>query len=62
MSTYREMPCKYYLAYGSCEKGREASFKKYCQHCDKYVARAHKHFMNKKRELIEKERGKIIDY
>ena len=56
MSTYREMPCKYYLAYGSCEKGREASFKKYCQHCDKYVARAHKHFMNKK------ERGKIIDY
>ena len=61
MSTYREVPCKYYQAYGSCQKGREASHKKYCQHCSKYEARARVQTTNKKKAFIEKERGKIKD-
>ncbi len=58
MSTYREVPCRFYKAYGNCEKGRTASHNKYCQHCSKYEARARIHAINKKRAFIEKERGK----
>lgn len=40
MARYREIPCKYYIALGQCQKGRAAQHKTYCQHCDKYVPRA----------------------
>lgn len=62
MSTYREVPCKHYLAFGSCAKGRTASHYKYCQHCGKYEARAHIHVANRKKAYNEKERGKVLEY
>lgn len=37
MAKYREIPCKYYEAFGLCQKGRNACHKTYCQHCGKYV-------------------------
>ena len=40
MAKYREVPCKYYVALGQCQKGREAEHKGYCQHCGKYEPRA----------------------
>ena len=40
MAHFRETPCKYYVAYGECTKGREADYKGYCQHCSKYSPRA----------------------
>lgn len=40
MARYREIPCKYYIALGQCQKGRAAQHKTYCQHCDKYVPHA----------------------
>ena len=35
MARYREIPCKYYIALGQCQKGRAAQHKTYCQHCEK---------------------------
>lgn len=49
MAKFREVPCKYYLSAGQCEKGREASYKGYCQHCDKYLPRAKVWCVNKKK-------------
>ena len=49
MAKFREVPCKYYVsALDPCLKNREASYKGYCQHCDKYEARPHGHLINKK--------------
>ena len=31
MATYRESPCKYYIAYQQCQKGRRAEHGGYCQ-------------------------------
>ena len=62
MSTYREVPCKYYIAFGSCSKGRAASHKRYCQHCGKYKPRARVHIVNRKKAYNEKMRGKIEEY
>lgn len=59
MSSYREVPCKYYLAYGEYEKGREANHKKYCQHFGKYIPRAKVKKINKKKQYIEKQRSKF---
>lgn len=39
MADYREAPCQYYLNEGNCSKGREGTYKSYCQKCRKYVAR-----------------------
>ena len=50
MARYREIPCKYYIALGQCQKGRAAQHKTYCQHCDKYVPRARVRCMNKKKK------------
>lgn len=58
MSKYREIPCKYYLSFGECSKGREAKHKGYCQHCDKYCPRAKVRHLNKKKQYIEKQRSK----
>lgn len=54
MAKYREIPCRFYMAYGVCKKGREASHKKYCQHCDKYYPRAKVKCINKKRQMKDK--------
>lgn len=58
MSKYRENPCKYYLCYGECSKGREAAHTGYCQHCDKYCPHAKVHHINKKKQYNERQRSK----
>ena len=35
----RGVVCKFYVCEGSCSKGREGTFHKYCQKCDKYSPR-----------------------
>lgn len=53
MAKFREVPCKYYVsAIDLCQKNREASYKHYCQHCDKYEARPHKPIHNKKKQKL----------
>lgn len=34
----REIACKYYIAEKQCSKGREGTFRKYCQKCSLYLA------------------------
>ncbi|HIS48619.1 MAG TPA: hypothetical protein IAB46_13910 [Candidatus Scybalocola faecigallinarum] len=53
MAKYREVPCKYYVALGQCQKGREAEHKGYCQHCGKYEPRAKVRSLNKKKQYNE---------
>lgn len=60
MSKYRETPCKYYLAFNECQKGRQAAQSGYCQHCNKYEPRAKVRHINKKRQYLEKIRKKDI--
>ncbi|MCR5101659.1 MAG: hypothetical protein K6B41_09915 [Butyrivibrio sp.] len=60
MSKYRETPCKYYLAFNECQKGREACQAGYCQHCNKYEPRARVRHINKKKQYLEKIRKKDI--
>lgn len=57
MSKFRETPCKYYIAFGQCQKGRDANHKKYCQHCNKYCPRAKVRHFNKKKQYNEKMRA-----
>ncbi|MDO4339119.1 MAG: hypothetical protein Q4C91_13715 [Eubacteriales bacterium] len=59
MAKYREIPCRFYLAYGQCSKGRDASHAGYCQHCDKYEPRARRKCVNKKKLYNEKIRSKF---
>lgn len=54
MAKYRETPCKYYIAFGECQKGREACHKTYCQHCGKYEPRAKMKHKNRKKDLMQK--------
>lgn len=61
MSKYRETPCKYYVAFNDCKKGREACHSGYCQHCDKYYPRAKVRHINKKKKYNEKMRSKFTD-
>lgn len=61
MSKFRETPCKYYVAYGQCTKGRAASHNTYCQHCNKYCPRAKVRHINKKKQYNQKQRERIID-
>ncbi len=58
MAHYRETPCKYYLAFGKCQKGRDACHTGYCQHCGKYEPRARIKHTNKKKQSLEKIRKK----
>lgn len=53
MAKYREVPCKYYVALGQCQKGREAEHKGYCQRCGKYEPRAKVRSLNKKKQYNE---------
>lgn len=54
MATYRETPCKFYLAYMQCQKGRKAEHRGYCQHCGKYVPRAKIRYVNRKKAYLDK--------
>lgn len=54
MSTYRETPCKYYVAHLQCQKGRKAEHGGYCQHCGKYVPRARVRRVNKKKVYLNR--------
>lgn len=58
MSTYREIPCKYYIAFGECQKGRGSHQAGYCQHCRKYEPRAKVRLTNKKKAYFDKLRKK----
>jgi len=58
MAYYRETPCKYYVAFGECTKGREACQSGYCQHCNKYYPRAKVRHINKKKQYNDKLRKK----
>ena len=36
MARDREIACESYVCEGNCSKGREGTFRKYCQTCNKY--------------------------
>lgn len=57
MAKFREQPCKNYICNGECQKGREANYKGYCQHCDLYVPRANIKTENMKKEKLYKIKG-----
>lgn len=57
MAKDRQTPCKYYIAFGECSKGREANHKGYCQKCGKYVPRVKERHLNRKKQKLEKIRG-----
>lgn len=59
MAVLRETPCKYYLSFGECSKGREACHTGYCQKCNKYAPRAKVHHPNLKKLELDKIRRKI---
>ena len=61
MAKFRETPCKYYICKGSCEKGRDAEYKGFCQHCTKYEPRAKQKSRNRKKDYNEKERSKVYE-
>ena len=54
MATYRETPCKFYIALGECSKGREAKHTGYCQRCNKYEPRAKARKVNRKKQILAK--------
>lgn len=56
MAIYREQPCKFYVALGTCSKGRNAQHKGYCQHCGKYQPRAKVRRFNRKKQKLDKMR------
>lgn len=56
MAHYRETPCKYYISFGQCTKGRVACHTGCCQHCGKYEPRARVRHINKKKQYLNKVR------
>ena len=54
MATYRETPCKYYIAHLQCQKGRRAEHGGYCQHCGKYLPRVRVRHVNKKKVYLNR--------
>ena len=40
MARTRERQCEFYICEGQCSKGREGTFLKQCQTCNKYCAKA----------------------
>lgn len=59
MAKLREVPCKFYMAFGECQYGREACHKGYCQHCGKYEPRAKVRSINRKKEALRRMRAEI---
>ena len=60
MARYREIPCKYYIAMGQCQKGRQACHKTYCQHCGKDEPRGKVKCPNRKKQDLYHRRVKDI--
>ena len=60
MAKYREIPCKYYIAMGQCQKGRQACHRTNCQHCGKYEPRARVKCINRKKQDLYRSRAKDI--
>ena len=60
MARYREIPCKYYIAMGQFQKGRQACHRTYCQHCGKYEPRAKVKCVNRKKQDLYHRRAKDI--
>lgn len=58
MATYRETVCKYYIAFGICQKGRDACQEHYCQKCNKYEPRVRERHINKKKKRLDEIRKK----
>ena len=56
MAKMREEVCRFYIAFGQCEKGRDASQKGYCQKCSQYEPRARRRHLNRKKQELEKVR------
>lgn len=61
MAKDRERPCEFYQYEGCCSKGREGTFRKACQTCDKYHAKpgaepARKNLKREKRERAAADR------
>lgn len=58
MASTREVACIYYKWEGECSKGREGTFRKACQTCNKYKAKkgsmpARKNLKRKKQRRLE---------
>ena len=61
MAKDREVACKFYVCEGNCTKGREATFRKHCQICNKYDPIPHgqparKNLKNEKRDKFMKDK------
>lgn len=54
MAKDRITPCKFYISFGDCSKGREANHNGYCQKCNKYVPRTKEKHINRKKKELEK--------
>lgn len=61
MAKTRETPCLYYVCAGTCQKGREAEHKGYCQKCDKYKPRFRERHLNRKKQELDKIRRKEME-
>lgn len=61
MSKDRLTPCVNYVNEGNCAKGHEGTFKKSCQHCRDYRARASVEHVNRKKEKLQKIREKEME-
>ena len=62
MAHDRITPCKYYISYGECKKGRKAEHNGYCQKCDKYIPRVRERHLNEKKIKLDKARRKDGEY
>ena len=60
MAKDRLIPCKYYQNEGNCAKGREGTFHRYCQVCNRYEERRHKGGVDTttKRQRLDKIKSK----
>jgi hypothetical protein len=60
----RTQVCVYYLCHGFCSKGKKANIYGECVHCTKYEPRkgGAPAFKNTKRQRIEREMKKDIDF
>lgn len=54
MAKDRITPCKFYISFGECNKGREANHSGYCQKCNKYIPRVKEKHINRKKKELEK--------
>lgn len=59
MSKDRLTVCKFYINEGNCEKGKDGTFHKQCQHCKDYRPRASINHINRKKEAERKRTAKV---